>query len=366
MTLTAIGFPSLYIQGPGALSELPRCLDAVSSASGTIGAIVDPFVEPVFRELALSMPMQVVAFGGECTQPEIDRLTGLLRDRGCTAILGAGGGKALDTAKAVAHRLSAPVMIAPTVASSDAPTSRIAAVYDEHHRIVSVPRLRRNPDAVIVDTQLILTAPARFFAAGIGDAITKKYEVAESHAAGIANFFDAAPPQLALLLADRCAEVLRQDSATALDAVRNRTPSAAFERVVEATVLYSGLAFEGGGLSIAHGLLRGLTALPGTGAVLHGELVAYGVLVQQVLAGAPAEEIAELRSFLVGIGLPVTLAGISLPGLAAAEIDEIAERTFEAPYVAAQTASRGITPATLARAIADTEGLVADAAAEGA
>ncbi len=351
-----IGFPSLYVQGPGALRELPRCLDAVAGR-GTPAAIVDPFVAPLFRDLSDVEGMKVIEFAGECTMGEISRLVATLRDDSIGVILGAGGGKALDTAKMVAHELGLPIIIAPTVASSDAPTSRIAAIYDDHHRIISVPRLRRNPDAVIVDTDIIRKAPARFFAAGIGDAITKKYEVAESVRAGNLNFFDGAPVGLALLLAEECGAVLYRDAEAALTAVREGREDPAIERVVEATVLYSGLAFEGGGLSVAHGMLRGLTARPETLTVLHGELVAYGVLVQEVLAGSPPDEIKRLRDFLTRLGLPVSLTQIGLGRVGREAIDRIAAMTFEANYIASQTAARGITPSSLAQAIVDTEAL---------
>lgn len=358
MTLTIAGFPSLYIQGPGALRELPRALEAVAP-QGELAAVIDPFVLPMFDDLDAGRGVALLPFGGECTEREIARLTGALAATGRTfgAVLGAGGGKALDTAKAVAHGLGLPVLIAPTVASSDAPTSRIAAVYDDRHRLVSVPRLRRNPDAVIVDTTIIRRAPVRFFAAGIGDALTKFHEVAESVAAGNPNFFEAGATGLAMLLARECDAVLHRDALAAYAAVRDGRDDPAIGRVIEATVLYSGLAFEGGGLSIAHGLLRGLTERPETGSALHGELVAYGLLVQRLAAGAPPEEIAALRTLLIALGLPVRLADIGLGGIDAAGIRRIAALTFGAAYVASQTASRGLTEDMLVEAIAAAERL---------
>lgn len=360
MTLRAAGFPSLYLQGPGALEELPRAWSAVARPGTAAGLIVDPVVETLFSSLGASLPAEphLLRFSGECTRPEIDRLVARLGPLGCGAIVGAGGGKALDTAKAVAHALDLPVIIAPTVASSDAPTSRIAAIYDADHRIVEVPRLRRNPDAVIVDTSVILRAPRRFFVAGIGDAITKRYEVAEAQRAGLPNYFDAAPVALTLLLARTCADVLIADAAEAVRAVETGQPNAAFERVVEATVLYSGLAFEGGGLSIAHGLLRGVTAFPETASSLHGELVAWGLLVQLELARSDWDEVHNLRRFLAGLGLPVTLAGIGLAKARPQDLARIAALTFEAPYVAAQ-AGRGIHPEALAAAIVANEAAAA-------
>jgi glycerol dehydrogenase len=275
------------------------------------------------------------------------------------AIIGVGGGKALDTAKAAAHALSAPIAIVPTIASSDAPTSRLMAIYDENHKIIEVPRLQRNPDAVFVDTSIIRSAPRRFFVAGIGDAITKKFEVADSRAAGLPNFFEDAPTELSSLLADRCYDVIRSDSLTALEMFEQDTPSAAaneaFERIVEATVLYSGLAFEGGGLSIAHGLLRGLTPYPQTQQVLHGELVTYGLMVQLAANDVDNHLLLDMRQFLIRLGLPVCLADIGLKSTSSDDISTIAGLAFETPYLKAR--SNDLSAQGIANAMSRVEGL---------
>ncbi len=49
-------------------------------------------------------------FNGECSKGEVDRLVALARDNGCDIIVGVGGGKILDTAKAVAYYLESPVI----------------------------------------------------------------------------------------------------------------------------------------------------------------------------------------------------------------------------------------------------------------
>lgn len=333
-----IGFPSLYVQGPGALGQLPACLERLRPGCRA-AAVVDPVVLDLFLALsATTMPGRLapIPFGGECTRAEIDRLVEAARQSQADVVIGAGGGKAVDSAKAVAQALDLPIAIVPTIASSDAPTSRLIAVYDENHKIVDVPLLRRNPDIVLVDTDVLIKAPRRFFVAGIGDAITKKFEVEEAAASGYPNYFQGLPTALSLQLAQACLDTILRDSAAALDAVAAGKLSLAFERVVEATVLYSGLAFEGGGLSVAHGMLRGLTAYPQTLRILHGELVAYGLLVQLHATAQPEATIAGIAAFLRQIGLPVRLADIGLGGIDVADMRRIAELTMTAPYVVAR------------------------------
>lgn len=345
MSIKVAGFPSFYVQGPGALDQLGFYLKNLAGCA-TAAALVDPLVAPIFEPVAAglharhSIQLDSYPFSGECTRREIDRLVAAMNGNSYGAIVGVGGGKALDTAKAVAHALALPIIIVPTIASSDAPTSRLMAIYDESHRIIEVPLLRRNPDAVIVDTSIIKSAPRRFFVAGIGDAITKKFEVADSVGAGLPNYFRGAPTQLSSLLAEKSYDVIRSDAIAALEVFEQAVPgeaaNAAFERVVEATVLYSGLAFEGGGLSIAHGMLRGLTAYPQTQKALHGELVAFGLLVQLAANSVADELLLDIRDLLARLGLPVRLADIGLPNASDADIRNIADLTFAAPYVLAR------------------------------
>jgi glycerol dehydrogenase len=329
-----IGFPAVYLQGPGALAQL-GALVARTLRVSRAALVVDPVVERLFESFDSELVLQSLPFGGECTEAEVARLAAAAAQSRPGAVIGAGGGKALDTSKAVAQTLDLPLVIVPTAASSDAPTSRLIALYDAQHRIVAVPTLHRNPEIVLVDTSVIARAPRRLFVAGIGDAIGKRYEVAQARAAGITNYLGGAPTELSQLLAVQCFETLKRDTDAALAALERRLPDAAFERVVEATVLYSGLAFEGGGLSIAHGLLRGLTPCPETARSLHGELVAYGLLVQLEAFGHPEAEIEELTGFLARIGLPVSLDSLGLHGADTVRMREIATLTLTAPYVAA-------------------------------
>jgi glycerol dehydrogenase len=355
-----IGFPAVYIQGQGALAYLRRELKEGLRVDQAL-VVVDPVVAHLFTpEPLLDEPkvrFDVLHFGGECTETEVTRLCDAAALFTVQAVVGAGGGKALDVSKAIAQRLNLPLIMVPTVASSDAPTSRLIALYDESHRIVSVPTLRRNPDVILVDTAVIAKAPRRLFVAGIGDAITKRYEVANALRSGIINYCGGRGTGLSLLLAEEAYKTLRQDSKEALRAHASGEPNEAFERVVEATVLYSGLAFESGGLSIAHGLLRGLTALSQTQSALHGELVAYGLLVQLHVFRHDVAEIQDLIAFFREVGLPIKASDIGLDTLTPELALGIGEKTMTAPYVA--NSQPEVTPHQIAQALLAQEMLAA-------
>ena len=331
------GFPHIYLQGPGALERLPGCIQDIAPG-GRVAIVADPIVVARFEEIAgrlrdAGCDTTLLPFGGECTRGEIGRLVGLAGKPAPDVLVGAGGGKALDTAKGVALELGCMMMIAPTIASSDAPTSRLIAIYDEHHRIAETPSLKRNPHAVIVDTNVLAAAPRRFLAAGIGDALTKKFEVASTIRSGRLNYFGGRPPALAGVLADRCYEVIRADATEALAVAGSGTPNAAFERVVEACILYSGLSFESGGLSIAHAILRGLGPFPETDRHLHGEVVTYGTLLQLATMGHSDEEILDVIGFCRAVGLPTRLAELGVKEVDDGKLAQMAEPISRVPYV---------------------------------
>ena len=89
---------------------------------------------------------------------------------------GCRGGKVLDTARAVAADLDLPVVNCPTVASSDAPCSALSVIYSEEGVFQEYRFYRKNPDLVLVDTQVIAQAPPRLLAAGMGDALATWFE----------------------------------------------------------------------------------------------------------------------------------------------------------------------------------------------
>lgn len=175
---------------------------------------------------------------------------------------------------------------------------------------------------------------AVLLAAGIGDALTKKFEVESTVKSGRLNYFGGRPPGLAGVLADQCYEVIRADASAALAVAGTGKPNGAFERVVEACILYSGLSFESGGLSIAHGILRGLAPFPETGRYLHGEVVTYGVLVQLATMGYDDGYIRDIIGFCRDVGLPTCLSEIGVGDYSDEDIAAMAEPISKVPYVA--------------------------------
>ncbi|MFO1320111.1 MAG: glycerol dehydrogenase [Burkholderiales bacterium] len=335
-SLRVFGAPGRYLQGDGAIEDMGPYLAKV----GTTGVLVadSAVLDLVGRRVVevcrrAEVRCRRVGFSGEITPEEVARLVTAIRPLNVDFVIGAGGGKGIDAGKAVAHQLGKRVVTLPTAASNDPPTSKNYVLYDSEHRLLRVEHLPVSPDVVVVDTGVIVTAPPRLFVAGIGDAIVKKFEVAQCVGARGPNMFGAQACRAATALADLCHDTLREWARPALEAVRVRQVTDAVERVVEATVLLSGLGFESGGLSLSHAMTRGLSRVRGAKDALHGHQVAYALLVQLVLEGRDDAFLTDVEQFYRDVELPRCLADLGLDAPTEAELLSIADGTMTAPHV---------------------------------
>ena len=122
-------FPARYVQGEGALSHLS---EEVARLGSKALAIVDRGVMSFVGDAIKSDDTADIVtelFNGECSDEEVDRITAIVKKAGADVVIGIGGGKSLDTAKAVAFANKLPVVIVPTLASTDAPCSALSVIY---------------------------------------------------------------------------------------------------------------------------------------------------------------------------------------------------------------------------------------------
>lgn len=324
--------PARYVQGRNATAELGaqmRHLDlggpALVLAGGSVRGLLEPEWKATFD--AAGILFGVRTFGGECSPPEIDAGRAAALELGARVVVGAGGGKCLDTARAVAADLDLPVVNCPSLASSDAPCSALSVVYTPDGSFDRYLFYKRNPDLVLVDTSIIAAAPARYLVAGMGDALATWFEARTVVEARQPNQLGGGTTITASALAGLCFETLVADGVAAKAAVEAKAVTPALERVVEANTLLSGLGFESGGLAIAHSVHNGLTVADETHGHLHGEKVAFGLVVQLVVEGRPETEIDDVVAFSRSVGLPVTLAEVGLADPSPESLDAIAQRT---------------------------------------
>ncbi len=323
--------PCRYTQGKGATARLGAEMASLGLQGPVLiiaGKTVIGLLTETWRQSLseVGLKQSVYRFGGECSLAEIEGAKAAARELEARTVVGAGGGKVLDTARAVAADLALPVVNCPTVASSDAPCSALSVIYSQEGVFQEYRFYRKNPDLVLVDTAVIAQAPPRFLVAGMGDALATWFEARTCVAGHVRNMRGGASTCSAAALAELCFKTLMEDGGAALRAVETKAVTPALERLIEANTLLSGLGFESSGLAAAHALHNGLTVAPGTHHYLHGEKVAFGLIVQLVLEGSPDTAFDQVFGFSTRVGLPITLSEIGLGELPRDLLGQIARR----------------------------------------
>ena len=314
MKQTAI-FPGRYVQAEGAIADLGEEIHRLGSkALLIVGRTVENNIVPAYLTAWQRLVgVTVEQLGGESSEAEIERLASVAKEQGCDVVVGMGGGKAIDTAKAVGYAVEARTAIVPTIASTDAPTSAVAVIYTADGAFLRYLFLPRNPDLVLVDTRVIAEAPVRYLVAGMGDALSTWFEADACRTAYAPNQCGGLGTLAGYALARLCYDTIREYGVAARIACQQKVVTPALAHVVEANTLLSGLGFESAGLAAAHSIHNGLTRLPATHDYFHGEKVAIGTLAGLFLADRPSQIVREVYEFCESVGLPTTLGDVGIP-----------------------------------------------------
>ena len=245
-------------------------------------------------------------FGGTSSKGEITKMKKIVEEDKTDAVCACGGGSAVDTAKATAYYTDKKVVIIPTVAATDAPCTGLSVIYNDDGSFDKYLFYPQNPDAVMVDSQVIADAPVRFLVAGMGDALGTFFEGRASIRTESPSLEDTGITRAGMALAKLCYETLRDYGKQALAACEHHVVTPALDAIIEANVYLSGVGADNVNCAAAHSFYNGLTALGGH-SVPHGNCVAFGTLVQLTLEGATKKEFEDVQSFCLEVGLPVTL-----------------------------------------------------------
>jgi len=315
--MRAFQSPNKYIQHKGALSHAGNHIKTMFPNVKKSGIILPKNLTNKY-EVALTSSLNktvIFEFDDECTRDNMTKIKNKFQDEQVDHVIAFGGGKVLDIGKLVAHELSTPSVIIPSLASTDAPCTALSVIYKENGEFEEYKFFSKSPDIIIVDTQVIADAPWRYLVAGMGDALSTYYEAAacmkNPQAKNIIYPFIYRPTYISQGIAKQCLHILFEHGMKAKYSCMNNEVTEPLEKVIEANILMSGLGAESGGLAMAHGLHNALTSFKETHSFLHGEKVAYGVIVQLIAEGNFPEAI-KVAVFNKKIGLPYKLKDLGV------------------------------------------------------
>lgn len=339
--------PGRYVQGKGAIARLGEFTAQIGTnplvvADDVVWELVRDQVTTSFAAAGLEVKRET--FHELATKAEVDRLVDSIHQSGADVAIGIGGGSTIDAVKAAGFISGIRWVSAPTVASTDAPTSALSVIYTEEGAFEEYRFFPRNPDLVLVDTQLVANAPVRFLVAGVGDALATWLEARATQRAHATTMAGGLQTETAAALARLSWDLIWENALPAIAAVRDHLVTPAVEKLVEANTLLSGLGFESGGLAAAHAIHNGLTAAPQTHGLTHGQKVNIGSVTQLILEGAPTQEIRDFIIFTTKVGLPNTLTEI---GLKVSDVEDLT-RVAEAATAEGDTMSNMPFPVTAA------------------
>lgn len=312
--LRAMRVPLKYVQGKGALYNFHEEMGYMGKrwlfiCSNSGHKACHDKLEKSFEDTDDFRRYEV--FAGISSKGEIEKFKNIVKEDNIDAVVAVGGGSAVDTAKAVAYYTGKKIIIIPTVAATDAPCTGLSVIYNDDGSFDSYLFYPANPDAVMVDSQVIADAPVKFLISGMGDALATYFEGRASIRTESPSLEGTGITRTGLGIAKLCYETLRTYGYQAIKACENNVVTPALDAIIEANTYMSGVGADNVNCAAAHSFYNGLTSLGGHEAS-HGECVAFGTLVQLVLEGASQEQFDEVQDFCIEVGLPITLEELGI------------------------------------------------------
>jgi len=272
-------------------------------------------------------------FTGECCDENIECVVEKLKQCKADVLIGAGGGKCLDTAKAAAGACTIPVVCIPTIAATCSATTAQSVVYSKTGIFERVIFLSSNPQLALVDPDIIAGAPVQYLQAGILDSLAKWFE-------GRTVFKGIKTPDIytssAMCLSKLLYDEMKKKAVQAIESVKENRVSDPLIHVIDLVVYLTGViqgmgheTLRGG---VAHAVHNGLTLIEESHALLHGIKVGYGIMVQLVLEKVSQKELREVLHFFRKLDFEPSLKGLNLV-INRDDALKIAEKAAGDPYV---------------------------------
>ena len=116
-------------------------------------------------------------YGGDSTMENVEKLRREELVQKADMLFAVGGGRACDTVKTLGDLLDKPVFTFPTLASNCAACTNLSVIYNTDGSFRQYYYQKQPACHTFINTRIIAESPYEMFWAGIGDALSKEYEV---------------------------------------------------------------------------------------------------------------------------------------------------------------------------------------------
>lgn len=256
---------------------------------------------------AAGIQAEYIIHTGECSHQAVEKYRARAQQMEASFLIGVGGGKAIDAAKGAAHFQKLPLVTIPTIAATCAAWTALCVLYTTCGKPDGQICTWRAPELILADLDILASVPARYLAAGMGDALAKLHETSVNAKEITSTVCTEATILISRLIYDSIAKYGK----IAFEDNKNRRITHALKEIIDVNLLLTGIASGLAGdeirLAAAHGLHNAMLNLQDGEQTLHGEKVAFGTVVQMILEGRSDSELEEVVRLIHSLELPVTL-----------------------------------------------------------
>lgn len=330
--------PQSYLNEPGLISKVGEHIAYFGKKPLIIGgrtaieAVGNKFWDSL-KENAIDNS-NVYTFTGYPSQRQFEEYANIADQIGADMIIGIGGGRVLDTSKAVGDINGLPVLTVPTVAATCAAWAAVTIQYDDEGAFVTARSNKNSPVLVAADPKVIFTAPKRYLFSGVVDTFAKFYETRPA----IERFPDHITTDIGFYASQIAVERLKESAEKAYEDAHQGIYEKAAKDTIDAIIYLAGFvgSFQEdlAHYSFAHPFYHISTRLAHTRILLHGEKVAFGIVAQLFLEKRAEEEIIDVIHLFEGYHAAFTFDNLGIKENTEADIAFLAKDIVEEfPYV---------------------------------
>lgn len=268
--------------------------------------LIGAFNAEVFKRKiisSLNIEYECIVYEKECTQTNVEFLVNKMKSEHFDSIIGFGGGKILDVAKALTYFHDCFLMVIPSSASMDGACSALSVLYHEDHSFDRFLMLPKNPDVVLVDSQIIFEAPFFLLCAGMADAISSYYDT-------LYVLKTTSLDKDVVEYSQNCHDVIFNQYQQVKKDYEKRSLTQEVESVIRTNIYDSAIAFENAGCEFSHVLANATTKIS-TSKGMHGERVGVSTLFQLKLMNL-THEYKKVYTLLKELKMPTTLFDLQI------------------------------------------------------